>query len=211
MFFARHPLFFALFALAAVVAGAVGNAGAVDYFPTEPGPVFYYGTTPITISAGWDDGFSRVEPVGDIGTVVTYFRLDANEDVLLEGQGYLYLNMPSPEFVEYPTDLTYLDLPLDTGKTWSSTTASPVNWDLPWTAMTLVGAVQGPTTVTVPAGDFEVIVVTLDYRFEGAPEYDYTEELWLHEQLGPVENLVSWSGIISDESMSWGAVKALYH
>ena len=211
MLFPRRNHFVFLVALASVAVGAVGISGAVDYFPTEPGPVFYYGTTPVTISEGWNGGFSRAESVGEIGTVVTYFGLDENEDVLLQGQGYLYLNMPSPELVEYPTSLTYLDFPLESGKTWTSTTARPVLWDEPWTALTLTGSVQGPTTVTVPAGEFRVIVVTLDYQFEGAPELDYTDELWLHQELGPVGNLVSWSGITSDQAMPWGAVKALYH
>lgn len=37
------------------------------------------------------------------------------------------------------------------------------------------------------------------------------EELWLlHPQLGRVEGLLSWEGIVPNEAAAWGGVKALY-
>ncbi|MFN2370502.1 MAG: hypothetical protein ABR506_05020 [Candidatus Krumholzibacteriia bacterium] len=78
----------------------------------------------------------------------------------------------------------------------------------------------GDRLITVVGGGGSVC-----YTMESAPGYgtsdcynlgDYAtppdhEELWLlHPQLGRVEGLLSWEGIVPNEAAAWGGVKALY-
>ena len=76
--------------------------------------------------------------------------------------------------------------------------------------MVVEGTVIGPAVVTVEAGTFDVIKVNIEKRYPNAPMYNTVEELWLHRQLGQVNNLTQWTGIVSATGTTWGSLKGLY-
>jgi hypothetical protein len=119
--------------------------------------------------------------------------------------------MPDPDITTYDAPLKYLDFPLETGRQWSSS-AGIIPWDPQATPVqvTLAGEVIGPETCTVPAGVFDVIVVRLTLTCADEPWRDWTRTLWLHHQLGPVNDLVSWTGVVGTGPISWGSLKATW-
>ena len=139
------------------------------------------------------------------------YRIDATGDIY-ETQFAAFADAaPDPDIYSYMPNPLYLDLPLEAGKTWE--TASALYYYLgtdPVDTVTLSGHVLGPRSVTVPAGDFEVIEVELHYEYAIDNWRSRTEVLWLHRQLGPVNGLESWEGVVPTESPSWGTLKASY-
>jgi len=71
------------------------------------------------------------------------------------------------------------------------------------------GEVLEATSVSVPAGTFDVIKVTVT-------SLSLSNTYWLHRDLGPVKidpggwELVYWTGVVPNKELSWGDVKALY-
>ena len=76
--------------------------------------------------------------------------------------------------------------------------------------ITLSGYVAGPTTITVPAGTFDVIAVAMEYTYRLQVASNRRVILYFHRQLGPVNGLVSWEGIVATDHTSWGSLKALF-
>jgi len=195
-------LAFILFASSGVI--------AVEYFPSEPGPEFVYGQTPLVIVSGNQGGFYRMScPDCNIMTY-TGFMVGPAGDVFLKAHGSASTSGPDPDEKYFEPSLKYLDFPLDPAKTWSSTGAQFDLWGGEEDTVTLTCTVQGQEVVSVPAGEFEVMVVNLVYTYETQMWMNHTETLWLHAQLGPVKNLVSWTGVVDTDNTTLGAVKALY-
>ena len=184
---------------------------AVEYFPTEPGPVYVYGIQPLEIRSFSPDHFSRVTcPDCPNGTSVETYFLDPSGDIFYVSTGFSSIYMPDPDSQYFEPYVKFLDFPLEDSKTWSSTATYNDIWGGPIDTVTLTVTVQGVDVVSVPAGDFEVKVVTFEYFFHTDPSMNTTEELWLHSQLGPVNGLASWTGVVGTETSSWGGVKSLY-
>lgn len=196
------------------MAAAPGPAGAVPWFPSVAGPTFTYafgtvvigeGAVPATFSRGWCMGGTPW------GCEVQTFSIDGDGDVLYLSIGYSAPAMPDPDITTFDAPLKYLDFPLETGRQWSSS-AGIIPWDpqAPPVPVTLAGTVVGPETVTVPAGTFDVIVVRLTLTCADEPWRDWTRELWLNRFLGPVNDLLSWTGVVGTGPISWGSLKATF-
>jgi hypothetical protein len=188
-----------------------GRSAAVEYFPSDPGPIFNYACGPVTISADGSGGFGRVICANCVVGAVNSYKIDANADILETSYGYFAQAAPDPDIYVYEPGLLYLDFPLDTGKEWQST--AELRYYMGGDALdtvTLHGRVVGPRTVTVAAGEFEVIEVELGYQYAVEDWRSSTTVLWLQRQLGPVNGLESWTGVISTEKTTWGTLKAGY-
>ena len=196
--------------LAGILIFSVTGVYAVDFFPSVTEPTFTYEYGTVTIHNAWPGAFSRRVCDGCIEGSATTYELDVNNDILLATFSSWYENIVCPDYNTYTPSLIYLDFPLDIAKTWSSTAVITEVYGGYLDTVTLTGTVLGPLTVTVPAGDFEVIAVSLEYVYEHQLFSDSTQVLWLHRQLGPVNELVSWTGIVSQEDLDWGSVKSLF-
>lgn len=204
----------AVLAAALLLAAAADPAAAVPWFPSDPGPTFTYSFGTVVISDGGPPAdFHRgwCMEGAPWGCEVRTFRVDDDGDILYLSMGYSAPAMPDPDVKTYDAPLKYLDFPLETGRQWSSS-AGIVPWDPqePPVPVTLFGAVLGPATVTVPAGTFDVIKVVLVFICADQPWRNWTTELWLNHSLGPVNDLVSWTGVVDVGSVSWGSLKAGY-
>jgi len=195
--------------LTAIILTANG-AIAVEYFPSEPGLQFVYSNFPLVIHATDTGGFMRVNcPECEIISYTTFIE-GSSGNIFLQSFGSVSSAGPDPDETYFEPDLKYLDFPLEPSKTWSSTATQFDLWGGEEDTITLTGSVLGTEVVSVPAGEFEVLVVALEFEYEALYWLNHTEVLWLHSQLGPVKDLVSWTGIVSTENASWGTVKALY-
>jgi hypothetical protein len=190
---------------------SAASAMAIDYFPTDPGPVYSYQGGPVSIRIVNGGTICRDVCPGCFIAESSFFDIDQNGDVLFRGTDFYCSAAPDPSGLSYWPYVLYLDFPLETGKTWSTNAVEYRYFDAPEDAVTVTGTVLGPRTVTVPAGDFDVIAVSLLYHYPNEPWLsDRTEELWLQRQLGPVNGLVSWTVTISEARTTWGAVKSLF-
>ncbi len=197
-------------ALLTVCAFTAIGVSAVEYFPSEPGPEFVYGNFPLTIHTTDFGGFMRVSHLGfDIVSYST-FRVGPSGDVFLNSYGTASPAGPDPDETYFEPDLKYLDFPLEPSKTWTSTATQFDLWGGEEDTVTLTATVEGAEVVSVPAGDFEVVVVTLEFAHETLYWMNHSEVLWLHAQLGPVTNLESWTGVVPSQKTDWGSIKALY-
>jgi hypothetical protein len=182
---------------------------AIDYFPTGAGAQLRYGDIWVEISSSSQDHACHTTSDLESQNTVCY-TVDANGDVVLAYR--IYSSRPGgwvSHWISFSPQAVYLDFPLDTGKTWSYAT-NAIEEDGPSDAMVLEGTVIGPAVVTVEAGTFDVIKVHISKHYSNAPWYNSVEELWLHRQLGQVNNLSQWSGIVGTAGATWGNVKALY-
>jgi len=187
-----------------------GPASAIEYFPSETGPVFSYSSGPVKIQVTGSGIFKRVKCEGCIVWEETEFIVDSGGDVLLQSHIISSNAAPDPGGFLLTPNLKYLDFPLETSKSWVSTAHQDNFFDAPSDTVTLTATVLGPATVSVPAGDFEVIIVSLEFEYRIYAWNNRSEVLWLHRQLGPVNNLESWTGIVEAEEKSLGSIKALY-
>jgi len=124
------------------------GAGAVEYFPSEPGPEFQYSYGSVAISNGLGGSIVRV---GSDGITKHAFRLDHAGDVYEMFREWDY---GSPYGRRFDPDLKYLDFPLTTGKTWSTWSDREEYSELEvlWTVPVEMSAeVLGPAVVSVPA------------------------------------------------------------
>lgn len=199
--------------LSATLALAAGRASAVPYFPSESGPTFQVTSGTVTIEAS-GPSFARVHSTGS-GYYqfwsVESFVVDCDGDVLKSDEGGSCSACPDPDITYFDPPYLLLDFPLTTGKTWGTETLTRELWG-PYepVPVTVTGTVVGPATVTVPAGTFDVIEVRIFRQCLQRPELDQNFVYWLHPQLGPVNGLVSWEGIVPDEPVSWSGLKALF-
>lgn len=206
----------AVLAVALLLVAIAGPAAAVPWFPSDPGPTFTYSYGTVVISDGGppaDFHRSRCTASAPWVCEAQLFRVDDDGDILYLSRGISSPAMPDPDVTTYDAPLKYLDFPLETGRQWNSSAGIVVAaWDpqAPTVPVTLFGAVVGPATVTVPAGTFEVIKVHLLFICTDQPWRNWTRELWLNHSLGPVNDLVSWTGVVDVESVSWGSLKAGY-
>jgi hypothetical protein len=197
-------------AILAVVLFAHSGVFAVEYFPSEPGPEFVYGQSPLEIQSSDLGGFLRVSCPDCNIMSYTRFLIGPSGNVFLGAHGSASTGAPDPDETYFEPNLKYLDFPLEPAKTWSSTAVQFDLWGGEEDTVTLTATVQGQEVVSVPAGEFEVMVVDLAYTYETQMWMNRIETLWLHAQLGPVKNLVSWTGVVDTEKTSMSAVKALY-
>ena len=194
--------------LALTVLVAAGSSLAIDYFPTVDGASMLYGTIWVAISSAGDEACHTTADMESQNT--TCYAIDANGDVALAYR--IYSSRPggwTSRWIWYSPPALYLDFPLETGKTWTTSTNENEE-DGPSYAMVVEGTVIGPAVVTVEAGTFDVIKVNIEKRYPNAPMYNSVEELWLHRQLGQVNNLTQWTGIVSATGTTWGSLKGLY-
>ncbi len=199
------------FSLAVVVIVFGGASWAVEYFPTDPSAAFDYTYGPVTIVDVGSGEIARVVCATCIVGSSNSYRVDASGDIYETQFAGFAQAAPDPSIYLYSPNLLYLDFPLDTGKEWESTSELFFYMgDSAIDTVTLRGRVLGPKTVTVPAGEFDVIEVELDYQYAGESWPSGTQVLWLHRQLGPVNGLQSWTGVVSTEQANWGTLKAGY-
>ena len=201
---------FSFSVLLGMVIFAATGVYAVDYFPSDNGSAFVYENGTITIHSNLSDGFSRRVCDGCSWGSEIYYDLDTSGNVLLSAFSAWTENMICGDYNTYTPNLTYLDFPLDRGKRWSNTAVITGLYGEYLDTVTLTAVVLGPTTITVPAGEFDVIGVWLEYLYEDHRYEDSTQVLWLHPQLGPVNGLISWSGMVSQKELSWGTVKSMF-
>ncbi len=183
---------------------------AIEYFPSKEGPVFNYTYGPVIIIEDYGGVFYRSYCYECFATSANGYEIGAEGDVYWVSYGSSCQQCPDPDIFFFEPNILYLDFPLDTGKSWSCSVVETGLWGPgDGVAANFEANVRGPETVSVPAGEFDVIVVSWSLKYENA-YLDRTGELWLHRQLGPINDLVSWEGIVDTESRSWGGVKALY-
>ncbi|MBK7673235.1 MAG: hypothetical protein IPJ24_17885 [bacterium] len=184
-----------------------GSSAAIDYFPTANGSSLSYFHGGVGISSLGNSVYYDYSTLGYHSN--WHYLIDDNGDVL-KADGTVG---SSPDWTEinitYSPPVVYLDLPLEAGKTWSTTTLVEDTIGAHH-EMVFEGTVVGPASVTIPAGTFDVIEVRIAVRSPEAPWNNSTEVLWLHRQLGQMMDLVQWSGIVGTAGTNWGDVKSLF-
>jgi len=115
----------------------------------------------------------------------------------------------SPQWKDYETPLKILDYPLTTGKTWTSESQIRYNSSGLWKPISLIGTVVGPQVVETGIGQLDVIKVSITYTDQRGT---YAVTYLLHDQLGDVTNLVSFTGCetVATEDVPWGSLKSSY-
>ena len=186
-------------------------SSAVDYFPAGNNISFNYSLNgSMSLSSSGSTVWHSYSYMG--GSNSWRYVIDSEGDVLESGCTIYASNCGAgacPGSFSIAPGALYLDFPLETGKTWSSET-SVTYLSGEHYQMVLEGVVVGPSNVTVPAGNFDVIVVRITKRFPTAGWLNSTEVLWLHRQLGQVQDLVSWTGIVDTDGTAWGDLKAQF-
>ena len=149
-------------------------------------------------------GLHMQYPAGDIWR---YFSFDGEGDIYANSYTIMEPAMSlSPLEYQWDPPLKILDFPLTTGKTWQSESMWRPETGIP-KAYTLTGMVVGPKNVTIGDYTIPVIEVVVEKQWSS---FTFTTTYLLHEQLGDVSNLVSWSGTVANESISWGKLRCLY-
>jgi len=203
-----------VFTLLALLALATA-AAAVDYWPDVIGSTFTF-----------VDGIGEIKTVaiepGQVGGDVRYdwYSHDEGQNcvgyeeyVFDSGTASCVALMQSCEGWEQDDirslapGILYVNDTMNVGDTWTVVTQAtiPVTVELTY-VMTVVAA----ETITVPAGTFDTLKLTV-YHAQGL----WTRTYWLDSDLGPVKTdlweLESWTGIVTNESLGWGALKSLYN
>jgi putative MATE family efflux protein len=189
-------------AMLAVCVFAAGSVRAAPWWPSTPGSTFTYLDRTVVLT-GTETAFSRVVTrVSD--TFVEDYAVDKNGDVVSHG----WQNAGGDLHQFHDPPVVWLDLPLVVGKTWSSVT--DITRPERGGEHVVAGAVTGAGTVLAPAGPLEALFVELTFTPVQATHLPWTVVLALHEQLGPVDGLVSWTGIVENRSAAWGDLKAAW-
>jgi len=107
--------------------------------------------------------------------------------------------------------LIVLDMPLTTGKTWTSESVRQ-RWDgvsEPRTYI-LTSVVLGPLTVDTVVGPLDVVEVFQTNYLVGFG--GRTDRRYLHEELGDVYELIEAAncGMVATQARTWSSVKSLY-
>ncbi len=191
-----------------------GAVAAADYWPLTPGATFTY---------QWSEGPLNVEILQNsnpawISRRYTsaqcsgsgVYRLNDDGDVLWGGSGWVCKFWVDPDYFAFTPPVLFLDLPLTVGKQWQSQTTVDDGYGT--FGATILSSVSGTETVTTPAGTFDTVVVQM-IVIDG-PWFLRQWTYKLHRQLGPVIDeggeLIDWTGVVANESATWGEVKALY-
>lgn len=190
------------------IALSAAAASAQSYWAVDDGAVLTYSVGSITV--GREGDYSRQGIACRSGEI---YQLAEDGDVLWSD---VYLTCGQlGETSSYQPVLLLLDLPLTTGKTWSATST----WhgaDRRVYLVTLDGEVRGPTTAPIPGiGDeAPVIAVHLSLTYasiDGSPVPPDEDKDWLlHAQLGRVDGLLAWQGVVPGGTVDWSSVKAMY-
>jgi hypothetical protein len=187
------------------------TVSSADYWPLNDGLVYHYESDTggrLEVSFGWgmrECCYSH----WDTCWTWEYFETDGSGDVLLWSNTHYWQGAIDPDYAwTFNPPVTFLDLPLAVGKTWSTWTLGlrsgyeviPCHFSF---------EVVASQTVVVPLGTFEVLVLVETAGCNHGGTY------YLHRQLGPVilpggYKLVSVAGLVAAESGSWGRLKALY-
>lgn len=141
------------------------------------------------------------------------YAFDDDGDVCLREHRWFSTAEPQQYPVRtYDPPAKVLDYPLTAGKTWQSDTTEirddEYHVERP---LTISASVIGPDVVATGLGDLDVVVVHIDYQYTDGYGGDWSKTYYLHDQLGPVQDLVSITGcdLVPTESITWGAIKAL--
>ncbi len=199
----------AFMVLSSAVLFAAGSVqvNAAEYWPLQDGLIWTYSGSPgySVEMHSYGQSNCRIYDWGS-GFVSLDFSESESGDVVVESWGYWSEGgvCGTPDIREFDPPLTYLDLPLEVGKSWFSVSGGSV----------LVGEVLRAETITVTAGTFDAVVVRLVAIMpEDWPLAE--EELYLAPAVGQIMHngnmLASFSGAtVSAERNTWGAVKALF-
>lgn len=138
------------------------------------------------------------------------YEFDADGDIAWLGAERFEPAHLDPSYYTCTPPVKVLDYPLTTGKTWEAVTSFGTEHYPPRT-LVVSGTIIGPGQIDTPLGLMDVIVMTLHYDFS-ASYPDYSETLYLQEDLGEVMSLTSLvdCGQVPTEGMTWGAVKSYY-
>ena len=175
-----------------------------NYWPLGDGLAWTYRAPGADYSiemTSYEEGFDRSYDWGSGYSHFT-FRENVDGDIEIVGWSYWTQGAFDPDFRTYDPPLLYFDFPLEVGKSWVSMNSSGG----------LVGEVLREETVTVPAGTFDVMVVKLISL--SAQDLVIAGEFYLAPGFGQVihqgHGLVSFSGTVAVQQLSWGSVKALF-
>jgi hypothetical protein len=187
----------------------------LDFFPTEPGPEMEFpnGTMTIKVASNGEIIRSFYQPHQDYGHVTRtneYYELDELGNILFRGETSSDDAWDELQGRYFYPRLKYLDYPLETGKTWSTTAIQIPEYGTNTHDVVMSAQVLGPESVTVAAGAFDVIAISMSYQYPSAAWMNRTEVLWFHRQLGLINGLTSFSGVVASDVSSWGSLKALY-
>jgi len=141
------------------------------------------------------------------------YNVDDEGDIVVVGGSYGSDATPI-HFYEYSPSWKLLDYPLLLGRSWSSESryspSFPICDSSECDLLTVTVTVMGEEVVATPFGDLPVVVVAVSETSVGYAPYEREYTLKLHVNLGPVDGLVSYSGIVGNESCTWSHIKALY-
>ena len=195
----------------------IGEAAAAEYWPMIDGSVYHYvndSGDALTISINgdevvletWDRYSTGQHYYGALDRITTGPSGDVMLQYYSQG-GHLFFE---PDFSEFRPDVTFLDLPLEVGKTWVTSTLTDR-----YGTNSFQYEVLREDVVTVPMGTFDVFVVR---ELSGLSwGYHYSEgDYYLHRDVGPVVlpggyRLVSIDGApVPTQSRSVSSVKSLF-
>ena len=179
-----------------------GTATAAPWWPSSPGATFTYLDRTVVLT-GTPTAFSRIVARAT-DTFAEDYAVDKNGDVVTHG----WQNEAGTLFEFYDPPLVWLDLPLAVGRSWSSETniTHPEHGG----DHVVEGMVTGADIVIAPAGSFEVMMVEWTFTPVHATHAPWTLVHVVHRQLGPVDGLVSWTGIVDERATAWGDLKAAW-
>lgn len=192
-----------------LILAAPVSAQVVPYWIPDDGCTLGYG--PDGVAVEWYEG--RESPLEMVHTMDHLdFRFDQydrdDDDLFLTDQ--VYAGMEDHRF-SYDPPLKCLDMPLTTGKTWTSESVRTREGggSAPQTHV-LTCTVVGPRIVDTILGPLDVIEVIRELTISSS--YTTVSTLLLNDQFGNVNDLVSLSNCatVATEGLSWGEVKALY-
>jgi hypothetical protein len=178
---------------------------AADYWPFHPdGVVYHYEHS--TATYGHNGEYSVIEidtPSGCHGELY-YVELDGRAALCSYGSYCPGDFEGTIACFDPPLPVTPVDATPGSVWIWESN-----QWGYPFIAGLVIGQVVGEETVTVPAGTFTCLHVTLT-----GINSSFQEEFYLDFELGPIiwylSHLVSIDGLTPTETTSWGAVKSLF-
>lgn len=187
---------------------------AMPYWPSVNGAAFEYSDKTVTVYTsgatfvrGWTDGGGSVW-----FSYADHYARDADGDLVVTGQSSMCSACTSPSETYFDPPWKLLDYPLTPGKRWSTTYAQFNPQENPFFYPDLIVTVEvvRETTVETPWGTLPVVELGF-YRARADRPQDYEmSSMLLHVDLGPIEGLVGYSGVVPNTGISWGDLKALF-
>ena len=139
-----------------------------------------------------------------------FYEFADDGDVVLTAMTRTWVGVEGHDGYTLDPPITLVDLPLETGKTWSAWAWLHSPADPDGVVVSYEATVLGPRQVTVPAGTFDVIAVEMAWDSPSPLLPSRTATMLLHPELGDVTGLVSWEGVVPAAPTTWSGFKALY-